>query len=313
MRELAAWAAAAEPADYWIVTGLLAAATLACFWFTFRYLRKARLIENVPTSRIRSAAQGYVELEGTGRLLDGPVIVAPLSGLQCLWWDYKIEQKVTTGTGKNRRTHWRTIASGTSDCVFALDDDTGRCVVDPGGARVITRTRDRWRGLTSRPMTPPKHSWLNRLFGGDFRYTERRLGVERPLYAMGWFATVGGPGEDWNTAEEVRQKLVGWKRDRETLVERFDANDDGQVDLEEWEAARKAAEREVAAEQLERALEPGVHVMRAPPQTDNRPYLLSGLPQELLVKRFRTYSMALLAGFLCSGAFATLLLTARYG
>ena len=36
-----------------------------------------RLIEDMPTTRLRAAAQGYVELKGTARLFAGEPIVAP--------------------------------------------------------------------------------------------------------------------------------------------------------------------------------------------------------------------------------------------
>src|SRR5690606_12937216 len=107
--DFAAWASYAGDGEFWVITGLLAAAAFAAFVFSFHFLRRARLLEDVPTSRIRSAAQGYCELDGIARLLDGPAIAGPLTGLPCVWWEYRIEEKVTTGSGKNRTSHWRTL------------------------------------------------------------------------------------------------------------------------------------------------------------------------------------------------------------
>ena len=58
------WAAGADPDGFWWLCTLLAAATLGSGWLGFRRLKRARLIEDTPTQRLRSAAQGYVELEG---------------------------------------------------------------------------------------------------------------------------------------------------------------------------------------------------------------------------------------------------------
>ncbi len=308
--DLTRWATSADTGEFWFLTGIPMVAAVALFLAAFYFLRKARLMEDTPTSRIRSAAQGYVELEGIGRLMEGPEIFGALTSLPCLWWTYKIEQKVTTGSGKNRRTHWRTISSGTSTCLFHIDDDTGTCVVDPDGAKVITAEKDFWYGFTPRWSGPPKKGMF-RMMGAGYRYTERRLQRNRPLYALGWFKTVGGAGSDFDTNEEVRQKLAEWKRDQAALTERFDMNKDGVVDMDEWELVRKAAEDEVRQHQLERALKPGVNVLCIPPRHHGRPYLLSAIPQDKLIKRFRWSAGGCLLGFFLTGALATFLVGAR--
>ena len=50
--------------DLWYALLLLAIAVVAGGGAALRWVRKARTIEDMPTSRIRSAAQGYVELAG---------------------------------------------------------------------------------------------------------------------------------------------------------------------------------------------------------------------------------------------------------
>jgi hypothetical protein len=308
--DLARWSAAADTPDFWIAAGIASFAALAAFAATFWFLRKARLIEDTPTSRIRSAAQGYIEVEGIGRLMKGPEIIGPLTTVPCLWWEYRIQEKVTTGSGKNRRTHWRTIASGTSGCLFIVDDDTGESVIDPDGARVLTVERDFWYGHTPRWSGPPRTGWL-RLMAGRYRYLERRLARNRPIYALGWFKTVGGAGSDFDTNEEVRQRLVEWKQDQAALVERFDTNNDGVIDMQEWDAARRAAETEVREEQLTRAMQPGVNVLCKPPRHDGRPFLLSAIPQEKLIRRFRVRAVVSVLGFLVVGALAAYMIGAR--
>jgi hypothetical protein len=96
---------------------------------------------------------------------------------------------------------------------------------------------------------------------------------------------------------DVSALLAEWKRDPEELMRRFDANRDGTLSEEEWEAARREArgtiEREYAAR---RALGP-VNLIRRP--ADGRQFIISALPPEQLVLRFTLWAwlhLTLLAG-----------------
>jgi hypothetical protein len=68
----------------------------------------------------------------------------------------------------------------------------------------------------------------------------------------------------------------------------------------------------VLAAQAQRARGP-VHNLLTRPDDSRRPYLLSVLPQELLVRRYRWYSILSLFVFLLAGSAATWLVTARFG
>ena len=91
----------ADPAAVVIAVALLAAGSGYSSWRTWRLVSHIRLVEDTPTAKIRSAPQGYVELEGVGKLMDGPPIIAKLSGLPCVWFRYKIEELVTTASGRH--------------------------------------------------------------------------------------------------------------------------------------------------------------------------------------------------------------------
>ena len=141
--------------------------------------------------------------------------------------------------------------------------------------------------------------WL----GGRYRYTEVRMHSGEPLYAIGMFMSVGGGAESFNTDAEVREVLNLWKKNPEGLLKHFDANSDGELDVEEWEAVRKAAYQRVRREQVKRSVQPPTHIMKKP-QHDNRPYLLSVVPQKQLVKRYKLKAAACLTGLLVAGAVA---------
>lgn len=280
----------------------LGAAGGYCFWFGFRSLSKCRALENTPTARIRSAAQGYAEFTGVSTLPPRAVCRGPLTGLHCTWWKYKIEEH----GGSRRRSGWRTIDSMTSETPFLLDDGTGKCLVDPRGAEVVAHERTVWFGDAEWPLVriPPGEGLVGKFFdallsGGRYRYSEWRLNEDQPVYALGEFSTSGGVSGD-DPENETLQLLHTWKADQAKLLARFDANHDGQIDAAEWEQVRAAARAEVLAKRGAKELEPTVPLLAEP--ADGRPYLLSDSDQASLARRFRWRAGAGIGVFVASMA-----------
>jgi len=301
------------PADEFIsFVAIAAVAAAAAFYFAFRFFRRARIIEDTPTSKIRSAAQGYLELNGHQELMDGVPIIAPLSGSACTWYRCKVEHRETVHTSKGTRTRWRAVRSETSDALFLIKDDTGQCVIDPEGAEVTSDERMVWYGDTAQPTGPPRGAGRSRfsIATGDYRYTEEMMIDGQPLYAIGLFKTVGGAHDVGSIADDVREILAQWKADQADLVDRFDADGDGKIDMDEWEAARKAARAEALKERAQRSAQAGTNLMTKP-AARGRPYLLSVIPQTGLAKRYRLYAGGCVVGFLLAGGFAAAMTGAR--
>ena len=290
---------AAAPTDEFLFWCALAAALgLAALVGGFIWLHRARLIEDTPTSRLRSAAQGYVELEGHIRLLDGTPIIAPLSANRCCWWRYQVEEKRSETRNGKRRTRWVTVDRGLSDGLFLIDDGSGEAVIDPEGARVIPSRSWTWYGGTPRPTTGPEAGkGLLRAMFGRYRYREEVLDVGTLLYALGRFHTSGGGAMAESISADVRELLAKWKHDP-AMRKILDVNRDGQLDMAEWEAARRMAERKVREEHARLPPPPDVNVLKKP--GDRRPFLLSAHSQEQLVRHNRIRGWAALAGFLAA-------------
>ena len=287
----------------WLLLLGLAAAAVASFWYGFRAWRENRLIGDTPISRVRSAAQGYVELKGRGIPMPNARDSAPLTGKPCTWWRYKIEERSSSG----RSRVWATVDSGTSDAPFLLDDGTGQCLVYPRGAEVFPNAKDVWYGSTTWPdvRIPDGSGFFGKLAdvlfsGGRYRYTEYRMQPDEPLCALGEYRSGGNGYQSPDRA--VAELLRAWKQDQKTLLARFDANHDGVVDGKEWECARAAAHKEVVDGMLVKPQTEELSVLAQP--TDGRTFLLSASDGESLARRLRRKAFAGLAA--CVGSSAAL-------
>lgn len=250
----------------WLICTALVAVLSVFIWASA--LRRARAVADTPTSRIVSAAQGYVELRGAGKAHAAP-LHSPLNGLPCLWFRYRIERK-------NSENKWLQESSGESDDPFILDDGSGECLVDPEGAEMlITR----------------KESWTR----GDRRYTHWLLIERDPLYALGQFSTRGGAHVHIDTDEDVKALLAEWKKKPEELLARFDLDKNGELDMREWDLARRQARREADSGIRELRAVPEVHIMHRP--ADGRMYLISDLDPDSLASRYRWWTWVHLAIF----------------
>jgi hypothetical protein len=233
-------------------------------------LRRARTISNIATSRIASAAQGYVELQGRTNTTD--LIYSPLSNSPCIWYRYAIYER-------DSDNDWKEVEGGTSSATFDLHDGSGVCTVDPDHAEV---------------MGVPETSRVS----GDTKHVEHLLHGGRSLYALGEFVTVGGANSVLSLREDVNALLTSWKQNPAELQRRFDLNRDGEIDLKEWELARRLATRTVENEHRNIRAQPGVHMLRAP--QDGRLFLLSPLSPQSLRRRYLLWSGFHLA--VCLGA-----------
>ncbi len=219
-------------------------------------LRRRHAITGMATSRIASAAQGYVELHGQGRPLDLNPLHSPLSGAACLWYRYQVEHK-------NSDDKWEMHEQAQSQASFVLDDGSAQCLVDPDGAEIVTRHCRRWND-------------------GNYRYVEWTLQARDPIYVLGNFIT-RHPSQGLDAGADVRDLLAEWKADRPGLLRRFDLDHDGQVDEREWALARRLARGEVDKRHRELRRQPELHLVEGAPSSL---YLISNHEPEQLARRF---------------------------
>jgi hypothetical protein len=290
------WIVTAPPQDFWIWCAFLGITAALTGYGIFHFIRRARLIEDTPTARIRSAAQGYLELIGSGKYLAGKPISAPLTGTPCTWYSYKIERKVHSG----KHTRWSTVESEVSPHPFLLMDNTGHCIINPAGAEVIPAVNHIWYGHSRRPNSgPAKSGGIFQLSSGGYRYTEKRLHADESLYALGEFVTLGEHQGERNLDLQVSATLKTWKQKPEALLQHFDTDKNGEIDLQEWERVRETAREKVLHDRLSKAATPSVHTLGKP--CDGRPFILSVESQRIMSRKFRFKAAASLAVFVFAG------------
>lgn len=261
--------------SFLVLAVLSAAATVYAVYRLFVSLRRDRFAADTPIARIRSAAQGYVHLEGeAGPPPEGP-ISAPLSGVPCVWWDYKIEYHTPVN---NNRKDWRVIDRATSVEPFSLRDGDGECLVGPVGADVTPTSHEVWYGETARPGFLPDAGARGWSADRDYRYTERVICPGAHLTVMGELRSRSIVAE---TEREVGKVIVGWKQDQAGLLARFDRDHDGQLSADEWEAARAAARQQVEASLSSKDARESV----VGQTTHGEPFLIAPLDGKQLVSR----------------------------
>ena len=248
----------------WTIT--LALVGLTSFWAWHANLKRYRTMADTPTSRIVSAPQGYIELVGRGHQPPGDRLISPINGLPCLWYRYRIERK--------HGDRWEYVESGVSHDTFGVSDGSGQVLVDPDGAEILT-----------------SHKQVSS--AGGYRKTEWTLIEGETIYVIGEHVTLGGPNAVLDKKADLAALLAEWKTDKTALLMRFDADRDGEISLEEWEHARKAASDAVDRDHLDIRLKDGVHLMRKP--AHGRPFLIANREVAALVRHFRLWSWVHLA------------------
>lgn len=82
-------------------------------------------------------AGGTVELEGRA-VPDESRLVAPFTELPCLACRYEVEEYEASG----QSSYWKTLHESVQHVPFRVEDDSGRMLVDPGGADLSLASAD---------------------------------------------------------------------------------------------------------------------------------------------------------------------------
>ena len=215
-------------------------------WYSFKKLRIRRLVEDTPTSKTRSAAQGFSEFQGYA-WTTGPTAKCSLSN-DCVY--YKISLQKHVKRGKN--STWETVFTRGLMTNFLILDSTGAVQVDVEGATLqIEKRITSWRDLSEFSKShllketltglavfgfPPVTGLLG-LFGPYFRIVEESILLGSPLLVLGEFQSHSSLAKSapitpgllafYDKVQTDPRLKIG------TAAAYFDLNRDGKVEADE--------------------------------------------------------------------------------
>jgi hypothetical protein len=206
---------------------ILIVAGAVLFVLGFRKLREKWLIDNTPSSKIRSVAMGLSEIKGTARKKFG--LLSRLTRAECVYFKFTIEREVRDSKG---RASWKTIEHGESTNYFYVEDETGKILVDPLNAEVVM---------------DPDYRVVDVQAGRRMRYTEWYICPADQVYVLGTVRKFQDNTPD--RKDKLLARLKELKEDKKALMQ-FDADGDGQISVEEWDKAVEAVNDDILREEL---------------------------------------------------------------
>lgn len=275
-----------QDSDYFTVYAIAVFALGFMLYFAWTAFRRYRFMDGTATSRIRSAAQGQVELKGLGELLPEDTILSPFSNNRCIWYHCTIDKRKRSG----KQRSWVNIRDECSEGLFRIVDETGECIVDPDDAHVIAERDITWFGnSTDAQFRPPSSSGWFRigilkmpLGMGRYRFRERLIRPATSLYALGWFRSLQNSVNDEYVKVQVEDLVRQWKLQPERYLKDFDFDQNGIIQQAEWEAIQVVARKQVLARIAEESRDQ--HLLSR--SADKRlPFILSAVDEETLVAR----------------------------
>lgn len=279
--------------DYLVLLGVLVSVFVYLVVFSFGAFKRYRFMDGTATSKIRSAAQGHVELKGQGEWMPNDTIQSPFSDSRCIWYHCTIDKKGRRG----KRSGWTNISDHRSSHLFNLVDETGTCIIDPSDAHVIPEYDHTWYGhdpeFCNQP--PSKASWVS-LGIGSYRFRERLIRPASSLYALGWLRTIHSSPSEAFISNKVDDLVRQWKLQPERYLRKFDIDQNSKIQHTEWKVISAAARNQVLT--CLKTDQSELHVMSRS-EDKAQPYIISAIQEKDLVarKKFTAYA-AMVAGFL---------------
>ncbi len=251
--------------------------TLCGYFFTRLVIEfsKLRTMENIPTSKIKSAAVGYVELKGRVRAFANQPFKTPYSGISCVW--YRIEDNNTSG-----ELVWENSIDRQSTEPFVLEDETGRCYIFPEGANVTVRS-----------FTP--------IVIGDDSYIEEYIAEGEWLYVLGEHHPIP-EANSTSTKTEAKYIFTRWLQEKMKLIDKYDVNNNGILDSSELRTIKKDAEylAEIKLQGNRKDTE-NLGFVKIP-KDERHHFIISSQSEVALIKQHRHKILVAFLGFFIMGS-----------
>jgi hypothetical protein len=178
-----------------LVLGGISAGIAPWYWSATARLRRA--LRGAKHLSIADAPEGAV-VRLDGRVVEGETLEAPLTGRRCVYYLAIVEEFAAGSTPDS----WREVTREARGVRFAIEDGTGRAIVDPDGARVDVDLDQTSRSGTFEDPTAAQAAFVERrgvkLTGWSsnrtLRYREGVFEVGEPIAVMCWPVREPDPG-----------------------------------------------------------------------------------------------------------------------
>lgn len=237
------------------------------FFDGFRLWRRKRLIENIPTSKIRSMAMGLVELYGEAE----PyfiLIKAPLTGEDCVFYKYLVERYESRG----KSSSWVTVVNNTSyHNPFYLNDDTGKVLINLQHVELHMAEPDFTfeTGPCGQEYPQPLLSFLtqNSISYKSFFVRHRMRFKEWRIHRKDKIYVLGSARKNENLASDFKLELynrIEQLKNSPAEIKKIDKNQDGEIGMDEWGRAVQDIEMDLLEElkNIDKPLETNIVIAR---------------------------------------------------
>ncbi|OZA07046.1 MAG: hypothetical protein B7X95_00300 [Methylophilaceae bacterium 17-44-8] len=248
---------------------LWACITISLFAATFHYWRLLKMQE-APVSTIAAAAQGYVELYG--KASTATPLRTPFHGIPCVWYRAWVYANQQSPRGAEYFFDNRLLEYTESQSTLILSDDSGQCEVDLSGAEVIYYEARTWRK-------------------NNHRYVEQYLPANQNIYVIGHLDTRHELLHPSALNQAVSARLKDMKSRPQQLLNQYDHNLNGEIDMDEWEKARQDVIHQVKSSHAMQA-HTGSFMLSKP--ADGHMFLISAKSPTQLRLRHQQWLMAYL-------------------
>ena len=160
-------------------------------FFLYNGLKKLkfkRMIMDLPTSKIKSLAMGFVEIIGKVESCE-ELLVSPIDKKDCVYFDLHIERYVRRG----KRSRWETVKRIFDTSLFYLNDDSDKILIDSNDAELNFKTDLKvqtglFKEMPKKIKNYCEENEITHQFLGikqKLRFTEKIIEPNDQLYIMG--------------------------------------------------------------------------------------------------------------------------------
>ncbi len=171
----------------------IVAAAVGVAWGAAKPLARYRRIRDTPTTPIKALRDGFFEIRGRVAAPPAPLI-SPYSETPCVYYQFRIQERRTTGYGKRRRKQWVTVVSETRSEDCFLEQGANRAEVNIERAELVLKVDHHGSsGFLNAPSEDLKERLRERynfgtegvLFNRSLRYRETVVRAGELLYVLG--------------------------------------------------------------------------------------------------------------------------------